>query len=156
MLLARISIKTAFIIFFVFFLIGFLIGLALIFFFKIKLNQIDIEKKEKIEEQTNGVDKISQPTLDKEIITQEYPIEPIETNRESMEIVSDRKIDYSQIRSKYLEMLERQQSPIFKNYLHKSKRPFLGYVSRSNTACDTSIRSLSWTTNDEICYHQNK
>lgn len=56
----------------------------------------------------------------------------------------DRKFDYTNINSKYLFGIK--TDPIFKNYLHKSKRPFLGYVPvvGSNNLATKQNRSVSY------------
>lgn len=73
---------------------------------------------------------------DKTDITNPYELDEnkqIIKNRKSIHIVTNNKLDLSNVNSKYLIMLnQKRNAALYKNYLHKSQKPFLGYAPKSN------------------------
>lgn len=129
----RIQLWKAFVIIISFFLTGILISLAILLFTCKKLFH-----KNKVSQSMNMETIIEKKKIHEEIIKEnETSLVNNENSRENCQdflqqnnrtmCEMEKKIDYSDIKSKYWESINRRKSPKFKNFLHKSNKPFLGY-----------------------------
>lgn len=131
-----------------FFLTGLCISMAILF-----LTCKKIFRKNKISESANFELTADNQKIDEEIILENLP--PVNVNEANNENLLDHNdtsvsqsesaIDYSKVKSKYWELLNQRKDAKFKNFLHKSKKPFLGYNStaiqeRKNSFFDESKR----------------
>lgn len=135
----RIQLWKAIIIIISFFLTGILLSLAFLY-----LTWKKFFHKNKITESLQMEMIIEDPRIEKIMLDKSKSAIENETTRENFETSlepSDSKlcdpsldqnaIDYSKVKSKYWDLLSQKKNPKFKNFLHKSDKPFLGYNSSS-------------------------
>lgn len=126
----RIQLWKAMVIIISFFLTGILISVAILLFTCRKLfHKNKISQSMKMVVENKRIDEEIKKENDTSLLNNEATKENKQCILEQNEITceTENKINYSKIKSKYWESINQRKSPKFKNFLHKSNKPFLGY-----------------------------